>query len=398
MSLRSNVKILRSSTTLIKSQTRFFSAVGAAPTPSPAPAASSSSYKFDPIKAATSIKGWTRPHTPGLLTAKELQQYFEEGYVIKHNVLTSQDLQPCIQSVNEMVDELATGLHKAGKIKDACKSAGFLERLTLIEKQYPSASVIIHKRGVLPLSFAQLWSHPQLLSAAKQIVGPDVAGHPVWNLRSKTPGQSEATVPWHQDTAYLHSECWDVLQCTAWIPFVNATKQNGCMQVVRRGHLPGKTAGHVGCWSNTWYVELTDEVMQKELNADMKRDVVLCEVPFGSVLFLNNLIPHRSLPNKSKGIRWSVDLRWQNPNQPNGFFGAKDSIVMAKANDPSFQPDWTNWMKLDRQRMFLDKDEVVDPFDTTIFGPWMGTWPLTNRNKHTDAFEKAEVGAKFTKA
>ena len=26
----------------------------------------------------------------------------------------------------------------------------------------------------------------------------DVAGHPVWNLRAKTPQQEQATVPWHQ--------------------------------------------------------------------------------------------------------------------------------------------------------------------------------------------------------
>lgn len=26
----------------------------------------------------------------------------------------------------------------------------------------------------------------------------DIAGHPVWNLRAKTPQQEQATVPWHQ--------------------------------------------------------------------------------------------------------------------------------------------------------------------------------------------------------
>ena len=39
----------------------------------------------------------------------------------------------------------------------------------------------------------------------------------------------------------------------------------------------------------------------------------------------------------SSQIRWSLDLRWQRPNEPNGFYGLKDCITMAKADDPSFK-------------------------------------------------------------
>lgn len=59
--------------------------------------------------------------------------------------------------------------------------------------------------------------------------------------------------------------------------------------------------------------------MVKTLECDIQRDLVTCEVPKGSVLFLNNLIPHRSLNNASDKIRWSFDLRWQRSNEPDGF-------------------------------------------------------------------------------
>ena len=29
------------------------------------------------------------------------------------------------------------------------------------------------------------------------------------------------------------------------------------------------------------------------IGVDVQKDVVLCEVPFGGVLFINNMIPHR---------------------------------------------------------------------------------------------------------
>lgn len=38
---------------------------------------------------------------------------------------------------------------------------------------------------------------------------------------------------------------------------------------------------------------MDEEDAAKELGVDMAADVVTCEVPFGSVLFLNNIIPHR---------------------------------------------------------------------------------------------------------
>ena len=83
------------------------------------------------------------------------------------------------------------------------------------------------------------------------------------------------------------------------------------MQVLRGGHRPGKTCQHNRCAGGTWYVELPEEEMTKTLQIPINdQTVVTCEVPFGSVLFLNNLIPHRSTENFSEKIRWSLDLRW----------------------------------------------------------------------------------------
>ena len=62
------------------------------------------------------------------------------------------------------------------------------------------------------------------------------------------------THPSLQDNGYLHPESWKVLQVTAWIPLLNATTRNGCMQVIRGGHRAGKTCKHSCCVGGTWYV------------------------------------------------------------------------------------------------------------------------------------------------
>lgn len=42
----------------------------------------------------------------------------------------------------------------------------------------------------------------------------------------------------------------------------------------------------------------------------------------------------------SKQIRWSLDLRWQNPEKPAGFWGMKDSLLMRTTKDPNYKIDW----------------------------------------------------------
>ena len=126
--------------------------------------------------------------------------------------------------------------------------------------------------------------------------------------------------------------------------------------------------------------------MEKALGVDVKKDVVTCEVPKGGILFLNNSIPHRSLENYSNQARWSLDLRWQAPDMPNGFYGLKECIVMRTAKDPNMTINWEGFATIDRTKL---QEEAVgyekEEFDTTIHGPWMKRWKITHHNKHTDA-------------
>ena len=37
-----------------------------------------------------------------------------------------------------------------------------------------------------------------MLNLLEQILGPEIAGHPTWNLRTKTPRSEAVNIPWHQ--------------------------------------------------------------------------------------------------------------------------------------------------------------------------------------------------------
>ncbi|XP_073241055.1 uncharacterized protein [Porites lutea] len=333
---------------------------------------------------------------PGQLTDEQVKQFFGEGYVLVPQFFEKSELESVIAAICELVDQLADKLYDAGKIQDKHKDASFYERLILIEKQFPGAAVLLHKHGVMPKAFQDLWSNERLLNVIEQFIGPDIAGHPVWNLRTKTPKNTQVTVPWHQDCAYLSSEACEILQPTAWIPLLDTNRMNGCMQVARGGHRKGTLATHTCCAGDTWYVDLAEDEMKKTLDVDFEKDIVLCEVPFGGVLFINNLVPHRSLENVSDKIRWSLDLRWQRPDKPNGFYGLKENILLRTSSDPNYLVDWAEFASRDRTKLQrahpgvqakMEKGDIQldkDPeFDTTIVGPWMGKWEIVHHNKHT---------------
>eukprot|EP00947_MAST-08B_sp_MAST-8B-sp1_P005995 g5995.t1 len=321
--------------------------------------------------------------------------------------MTVQDLQPSIDAINELVDDLARRLYAKGKISSLHEDRGFEDRLIAIEKEAPNASVWLHKQPfAMPPAFQELWSHPTLLDIATQLIGPKISGHPVWNLRTKVPNFKQATVPWHQDTAYLHEGSWSTLQPAAWLPLVDTDATNGCLRLARGGHKSGKTAVHTNCWADTWYIDLDPDVAERTLGVDMRPaeeggDVVTVPVPKGSVLLFNNLIPHQSLENVSDGVRWSFDLRWQNPEEDSGFDG-KPPILMRDDEQPDHEPDWETWAAQNPFALRKTGDDAatssgnlgeaydVDDFDTLITGPWMSMWEVRHENRHTQAHDPSQ--------
>ncbi|CAL1527986.1 unnamed protein product, partial [Lymnaea stagnalis] len=324
------------------------------------------------------------------------------GFLLVPKFFTEEELEPCKKSIEDQVDILAQKLYDGGKIKNLYKQHGLFNRLTHIEDEFPGANIILHKTRKISAAFQNLWSNERLLNVVEQLIGPEIMGHPVWNLRTKTPQSEATTVPWHQDSVYLDNDSYNVLQATAWIPFLDTNEQNGCMevifvdllhrlslicfQVISGGHLAGEIVRHTCCWGDTWYIETDIKDAEEKLNVDFVTDKVLCPVPYGGMLLINNMIPHRSLNNVSDDIRWSVDLRWQNPEKAIGFYGIKDGILMRSEKNPLKEIDWDTFNSVDRYKGAVKEstgDVKEDPFDTVNVGPWMLKWEITHPNRHT---------------
>ncbi|XP_052765897.1 1-deoxypentalenic acid 11-beta-hydroxylase-like [Mya arenaria] len=334
---------------------------------------------------------------PGQQPEHVIKEYFEKGYLVLPNFFTKEEMEPCRKTTEELVDNLAKKLFEAGKIKNAYENLDLFHRLTKLEEEFPGANVILHKVPNMPMGYRKLWANERLLNLMEQLIGPDIAGNPVWNLRTKTPQNEATTVPWHQDCGYLDNNSYKMLVPTAWVPMLDANEGNGCLQMAEGGHRSGRVALHRCCWGGTWYVELEPEEMKTKLGINLDQDIKTVPVPYGGLVLFNNLIPHRSLPNMSDNVRWSLDLRWQRSSDPDGLWGLKKPVVMRVKDKPDFEIDWTEFDSVDRhsqQKKSVEGDLETneDPeFDTTLPGPWMKKWEIVHMNKHTDRHKRDEA-------
>nr|KAG5698092.1 hypothetical protein BaRGS_031782 [Batillaria attramentaria] len=278
---------------------------------------------------------------PGQLPENMVRQFFEKGYVLVEDFFTPQELEPVRQATARLVDIVAQRLYKAGKITDLHEDADLFTRLTLLEEQFPGASVLVHKLGILPPEYRALLSNERLLNVLEQVLGPRVAASPVWNIRTKLPNCVHGEIPWHQDSGYFAPNSYTTLLPVAWIPLLDATPENGCMQYLEGGHKRGIVCDHLNCYGDTWHVMLDESKMEEVLGVSKEKDLITIPVKYGGFILFNNLLPHRSLPNKSNEIRWSLDLRWQRPGEPEGLFGIQQPVLMRDPDQPDLKIDWS---------------------------------------------------------
>ncbi len=275
------------------------------------------------------------------LSHEQVGQYFDEGFLVVVDVFAREELQPALDDFERIVDEAAERLYEAGEIEDKHAGEGVYTRLISLENECRGGAPLLGQRESPRAALAKLWASDKLLDMVEQFIGPDISGHPVCVLRAKTPDAALVSVDWHQDSAYAVEEAAQTLQPTAWIPFLDATVENGTLEVIRGSHKPRRIfphdlGAHVG-HSESSYLYIKEENLPPG-------DVVACEAKMGSVVWHSNVLVHRSTENRSDKVRWSCDIRYQRPGETSGYpedaaLGKASLLVpMRKSGDPEYRP------------------------------------------------------------
>ena len=252
------------------------------------------------------------------LTRAQVDQFFETGVLIVPDVFDPEDLDPLIREIDSQVRDAARECHFSGQLKSDYAEESFQTQLARIYEESSEAGKSVIARiegrgggGQHGVEMYRMITHPKLLAYLEDLIGGEIVGSSVFRLRPKLPNNNRGIVPWHQDSGYLKPKCDREMIITCWIPLVDATVENGCMQILPNCHKSGIIEHHKG--GNAGFLVIYEE----DLPQERKQDIITAEVPKGGVVFMTNLTPHCSTPNYSQGVRWSVDLRYQSAEVPN---------------------------------------------------------------------------------
>ncbi len=246
------------------------------------------------------------------LSAQQLEFFAREGYLMVPGIFAPAAMEPLRGELTGIIHREALRLREQGKLSRLYEEEPFERRLSRVHAEVGDEILgPLTGRGGGGHSgraLFELITHPALLARVESFVGPEIVGSSVYRIRPKIPGRERGVVPWHQDSGYFAVHCDSSLILTCWIPLVDATPENGCLQVLPRVHRRGVFRHHTH--GPGGYLVIVDKDLPPA-------EPVTVPVPLGGVLFMTNCTPHCSLPHTTDVVRWSIDVRYQSEEVPN---------------------------------------------------------------------------------
>ena len=303
------------------------------------------------------------------VTVEHLKHYEVYGFVILEEFFEEAELLPVIGEIENQVEKFSASLKLRGRISNTYEDYDFYRRMAAIANECDEAPGLFQGGTTMGPALAALWSSAKLLDVVANILGPNIDGGAIWNVRPKVPENALMTVPWHQDSGYLSPEGQYTPQPAAWIPLLDVDADLGCLQVIRGGHLPVGNAPHKVEKKfgdpRSWYLYIDENDLPSG-------EIVTCAMRRGSVLLIDENMPHRGLVNRTDRVRWALDIRWQKPSDPTGLEGVlMRGPSMRRSAEPGFYPDVEGWAKLEREKYDAwVKRDGFDSLEGGIDGAW----------------------------
>ncbi len=270
------------------------------------------------------------------LTEEQIAFYKAEGYLLLDECLPVEAYQPLVNEFQVAIDRRAREARACGQLEDVFADAPFDRRLALLcaamgtDKRFVGEILgKAHKTAGL----FYLLTHPAILNAVESIIGPEILVHPQFNVRAKMPGEAE--VAWHQDIAFLDPEVEKTFMINFWVPLVQTDVENGCLEILAESHKHGiiphqKVASEL-------------EIIESRLPPGERVSSVL---PAGGAALIQHKTVHRSFPNQSDHIRWSLDIRYSDYRLPTGRDQVPGFVARSAIDPDRVAKGHGDWLRL----------------------------------------------------
>jgi len=216
--------------------------------------------------------------SPFRVTAAQIAEFNETGYLLVRQMFDPEEMHLLIS-----IAKLDREMDKAHTAKDA---QGGVSRLRLRNELYDDI-------------YSACVRCPRIVDTMESLLGDEVY-HFHHKMMLKEPLVGGAW-EWHQDYGYWYkfNACLFPDMASCMIAVDRATKENGCLQVIKGSHKLGRVEhGTTGTQ--------TGADMERVEAALQRLELVYCELEPGDALFFHANLLHRSDQNKSLNPRWSL--------------------------------------------------------------------------------------------
>ena len=319
------------------------------------------------------------------LTQVQIDQFFEQGYLIVENVLAEDELNQIREEYSQILDRESPRLVAQGTLSQTHEGLPFEERYTAILNeiddmyafyQYLDISLPLTEQipadtemNAGPAVFHNLLRNDKILDIAESLLGPELYSNPVQHTRIKPPlsalpknvalDSNVAKTFWHQDEGVLTDDAVGVDMVTVWVAMTDATVENGCMVCVPGSHQEQGTMHCPGRFSSASEIFIPEELIDQER-------VTAMPVKKGGVVLLHNRTQHAALDNNSDQIRWSFDLRFNVTGQATGRDVFPGFVARSAAEPESELTDAQAWADL----WYSKRDELAAMDEITFNERW----------------------------
>lgn len=300
-------------------------------------------------------------HDPELEATLEAWRadYDRDGFVIAGGVVPRADLEPIKADLERLTHAVAL---KRGLQAPPSAPMGFADAVARYEDSDTGFAAALHEEMELTPAVAQLWGHQRLLRAVAALTGWEaIAAHPIFNIRPKAPSGKELNYGMHQDPAFWNERALGVGVVACWLPLVDVGRANGTLQLIRGSHQRRRLFPHRLAPDGSYAPFIPRGQLPQG-------ECVLAEISPGDAVFFQEYTVHGGCgPNKTRGVRWAVDLRWQSHHDPNFLTGQHDTVKLWDSAAGAATVDVPSWAASWRRQELARKAGAA----------WKELWPPT---------------------
>lgn len=265
--------------------------------------------------------------------------FSKNGYLVVRNALTSEDLEPIIDLINETVDKRTRAFYEEKVISNIHQDKTFEHRWYAVLQECERENEVFGWHTlVYSEALFNLITNPKVLDIIETLIGNEIQFNGDFWVRPKLPNEKLTTLPWHQDSAYMPKTEYD-LHLTVWLPLVDVNTDNGTLQFLPRSHNSGLQTYH--------RVKGEAFAVPEKSPTSSHNEIHTLEMKKGDLLVFNNLVFHRSLLNRSDIIRWSVDFRYSRLGTSlDGLWHEAIACPVREKKDKDCPTSWNEWQRL----------------------------------------------------